>query len=403
MTLEQRTQTVASVPAKTVSAAPIPNAPRVAPIQHAKAAQPATQPHPPQRHELSKFAPTAPPEPTPLPIASVQPNPVPTQAVFEPQPRNELPAVPVVLPSVAPQQVAITTPAPTVAPSPVPTTAPTTAPSAKPIPTAAPTSKAATPAPPSATSAPTSAPVVAKATAAPSASPAAAVAQATAAPAPKAGVPSPSPTQGASQISSATGTAPSPGPKGQSSPGPKAGNSPVSKPGPERPISVRPTANPNAGASGGSNPASNLASDINSKLRGMLGNNKVNPTQGSYHPPIGLQGAMEPSPPPDVLAATKYIFEENGAGGDAMEKMWVTNVRHEGPLTVCEGWQIRYVRTTQNAPQVGTVAHPIAGGIQIGTAALPGGRGRALIVGLTSTTCSMRKLVPFAPSPTTSP
>ena len=129
----------------------------------------------------------------------------------------------------------------------------------------------------------------------------------------------------------------------------------------------------------------------------------MNPTQGTYHPPIGINGSMDPTPPPDVLQATRYIFHERGAGGDAMEKMWVTSVRREGPLTICEGWLIRFVRTTQNPPQVGTVAHPIGGGIQIGTAGLPGGRGKALIVGQTSTTCSMRQLTPFGPSPASSP
>src|SRR5262249_51347448 len=74
VTVEQRAPVVAQAPVKTQQAAPVPHAPRIAPVHHARAAQPAHQPQPPARHELAKFAPTAPPNPTPLPQATPQPN-----------------------------------------------------------------------------------------------------------------------------------------------------------------------------------------------------------------------------------------------------------------------------------------------------------------------------------------
>jgi len=52
----------------------------------------------------------------------------------------------------------------------------------------------------------------------------------------------------------------------------------------------------------------------------------------------------EPTPPPDVLAATKYIYEENAgqAFGEQRIKMYVTSARKVGFVTVCHGWLLRY-------------------------------------------------------------
>ncbi len=99
VTLEQRAPAVAQVPVQAPQAAPVPNAPRIAPVQRAPLARPAHQLRPPARPELSKFAPTAPPNPTPLPQASPEPNVQPTQAVYETKPQNELPAVPTPVPA----------------------------------------------------------------------------------------------------------------------------------------------------------------------------------------------------------------------------------------------------------------------------------------------------------------
>lgn len=52
----------------------------------------------------------------------------------------------------------------------------------------------------------------------------------------------------------------------------------------------------------------------------------------------------EPTPPPSVLAATKYLFVENpGKAGDEYRvKMYVTGTKRIGPVTVCTGWLLRY-------------------------------------------------------------
>lgn len=63
------------------------------------------------------------------------------------------------------------------------------------------------------------------------------------------------------------------------------------------------------------------------------------------------QGSPLPTPPPDVLARTKYIFEENpmsqhwwilpSAPEERYVKTYVTSVKHVGPLTICRGWTVR--------------------------------------------------------------
>ncbi|MDE2483510.1 MAG: hypothetical protein KGN02_15140, partial [bacterium] len=219
---------------------------------------------------------------------------------------------------------------------------------------------------------------------------AAPIARASAPPAPKPGVPSPSPTRGPAPAK-ARGTAPRPGPTGHASPGPRAGNAVGAKPGTARPVNLRPSPSP---APGGGSPI-----DINAKLRALLPHNAVNPTQKSYHPALSL-GSLNPTPPPAVLAATKYVFEERGAGSDARTKMWVTSVHREGPVTICEGWMLRFPLSTQPASVQGTFTHPLAGGIQIG-ATIGGSAGRGLgapiIEEHARTVCSPRRLVPFSP------
>ena len=124
VTIEQRTPVVAVAPAPAQQAAPVPNVPHIAPVvQHAPLVQAQRQPNPPQHHELSVFKPTAPPNPTPVPQASEQPNPQPTTPIYEPNPQNQLPAVPTSVPSIGPQQVAIKIP-PSAAPSPLPSVPP---------------------------------------------------------------------------------------------------------------------------------------------------------------------------------------------------------------------------------------------------------------------------------------
>ncbi|HUN29838.1 MAG TPA: hypothetical protein VMV65_08510 [Alphaproteobacteria bacterium] len=404
VTLEQRAPVVAQVAAPAQQAAPVPNVPRVAPVvHHAPLVRPQRQPKPPQRHELAKFAPTAPPNPTPVPQASTQPVPQPTTPVYETRPQNELPAVPTAVPSVPIQSVAMRIP-PTSAPTPVPSVAPTAKPTPRPpAPTAAPTAKPATPAPSAPpTAAPTSAAVVAaRATSAPTASPQP-VSRPSLAPAANAGVPSPSPTEGAKE-NTTTGTQPSPGPKSQGSPGPRPGSG-GKNPGPKRPIEVPATPKPQpASGAAGKSVGGGIHNDLGSLLSGMIPHNKVNPSEANTNFHVGLGGSMEPTPPPEVIAMTKFTFEERGAGSDALDKMWVTSTRRVGPALICEGWMVRYPPASQPGFQEGNMTHNVSGGIVIGTSiggSAHGGLGPPIVEAHASASCTERALVPFTrPSP----
>lgn len=399
VTLEHRAPVVPQT-APAQAAAPQPHAPIVAPVEHAPVTQPARQRPQQNLHELAKIVPSAPPNPRPIPQSSAQPNPQPTQEVYEPKPENQLPAVPTSVPSVVAVAVTIKVP-PTAAPSPVPSAPPTAQPTPRPpAPTAQPTAKPATPAPP----APTAAVAQVKATAAPQHSPIPGPV-ASASPAAKPGVPSPSPTTG-SAVAKTSGTAPSPGPKGLGSPGPQPGNAGVSKPGPARPINVPSTPRPSigtsgAGAGGHHGPS---AEALNAKLRALLpSGTPVTPQSREYRQTVSINGKLEPTPPPDVLAQTKYLYEDLGTGGERRIKMWVTSVHRSGPFTICDGWLLRYPEPTR----VGGNARP-AIGLRIGGASsgslAPFASGLAPIVEASaSMDCSARHLVPFAPSPAASP
>jgi hypothetical protein len=395
VTVERRTPAVvAQAPSASQAVPPITHVPRIAPIRHAPLAQPQTQRLPQNRHELAREAPTAPPNPREIPQQSPQPNPQPTQNVYEVRPSTELPAAPISVPTAAPVAVAIKAPA-TIAPSPAPTAVATAARSPKPpVPTAAPTRRAS-PAPAVPTAAPTNAPVAVRTSAAPSASPAP-VPRASSSPAPRSGVPSPSPTTAAA-VPKTRGTAPSPGPKGVGSPGPRAGNGPKTQPAPARPIELRPTPSP-APRSAKPRPP---PPDINARLRALLPHNPVHPASKQYAPPISLRGSLEPTPPPSVLAQTKYMYESRG-GTEARVLMWVTAIRKAGPTTICTGWLVRY-------PLNGTASHPgdfaPANGTQM---TVGGGRGTPAVLppiveGIVTAPCEGRLLVPYAALPAASP
>ena len=106
---------------------------------------------------------------------------------------------------------------------------------------------------------------------------------------------------------------------------------------------------------------------------------------------------MDPTPPPDIIAATKYIFQERGAGSDALDKMWVTNVRHEGPLTLCDGWLVRYPLNPERSYGAGGPSITIGGSRPHTGTLAPIVETRATV------TCSRRQLTPFGPSPAPSP
>lgn len=155
----------------------------------------------------------------------------------------------------------------------------------------------------------------------------------------------------------------------------------------------------------------------------MLPNNPVNPTTKQYTPTYSLRGRLEPTPPPDVLARTKYIYEVRGTGSEALVRMWVVAAHKEGPTTICTGWLVRYPQAMRGgyadaAGPDSSIVHSnvhggdsangtqvtIGGGPQNNAPLSPFGSGIAPIVdGMVSQACDGRRLVPYAPSPASSP
>jgi hypothetical protein len=126
------------------------------------------------------------------------------------------------------------------------------------------------------------------------------------------------------------------------SPGPHKGTSTATRPGPARPIQVEPNSgngrNPNAGNK-------TNAAGLNAKLRALLPTGTVVPTSKQYAQGyLGIHRDLEPTPPPDVLAKTKYIYESEDTSGsnERKVKMWVTSIKRIGPLIFCTGWLARF-------------------------------------------------------------
>jgi hypothetical protein len=301
--------------------------------------RPVVLPHPRVLHELSKQAPTAPPNPTPQPVHTPVPQAPPTEAPLKTT-NEPVIAQPTAVPTMAPVAVAVKAP-PTEAPKPIATAAPSIAP--KPVATAAPTT------------APTSNPLVAAATPAPLAT-ANVPAPRVALPRPSPGVPSPGPSP-AKQPSTTKGTAPSPGPKTSASPGTRGltKNPPASAP--PRPVQAPPTPAPESTPK--PRPAAKATKeppDINARLRSLIPTGPVaGPQSKQYSGKIGDIGKnLAPTPPPEILARTKFTAEHkpggekwkwwplSGAAEEAYVKFYVTDVRDEGGVRVCHGWVARY-------------------------------------------------------------
>jgi hypothetical protein len=168
---------------------------------------------------------------------------------------------------------------------------------------------------------------------------------------------------------------------------------------------LRPTPSP---APGSASRAAHPGPDINAKLRALLPTTGGVPPSRIHYAPgykaIGTQ--LDPTPPPDVIARTKFLYETASSGNEKRTKMWVTAVRKTGPVTLCTGWLVRY----PEPPTMGSIG-PINGannGTQIrigggrGAGVLsPGAAGQAPIIEVDVTyVCSGRRLVPFVPPAT---
>ncbi len=322
----EQPQRAVPAPAPTV-AAPVPHTPVIAKRSAGRPRVAAARPY--QRHELSKFAPTAPPNPTPVPASTLAPNPIPTQAVLASSPAPFEPAAPTSAPA---QVVAVAPRVPPTAAPPKPTQAPTAAPTRAPQPQPKPSAATAT-----------AAPIVAVATPRP-------VATAGGTPQPNK-VANPAPSASPHPLSAP------PGPKPHASEGPN-GQAPSKPVAPARPVQVVPTprANPPAAAT----IPSHGKPTLNERLKSLIPTASPSPSASrapgkrySFLNGLVPTPEPEPTPPPQVIAATKFIYEENVAKqrwkqsilGTAPEehyvKMYVTSVRHLGFVTMCKGWVVR--------------------------------------------------------------
>jgi hypothetical protein len=125
----------------------------------------------------------------------------------------------------------------------------------------------------------------------------------------------------------------------------------------------------------------------------------VVPTTKSYAGHASLAGRLEPTPPPEVLAQTKYIYKTRGGGSEGQVVMWVTSTRKAGFTTMCTGWLVRY---PLNESPPGGFAPANGTQISIGGASHPGVM-PPIVEGLVTQACEGRLLVPYAGSSAPSP
>lgn len=335
MTVSSRT-VPSSAPASPVPkvAAPAPHAP-VQPKARAVAQPRSAPPHPRVLHVLAKFAPTAPPNPTPAPEGSIAPNPVPTQAVIAVSPAPLPLTVPTSVPTAALLAASIRIP-PTSAPLPKPSLLPTPLPrTPQPQPSAAPKARPATPLPEPTAIAVTAAPIAAMASPIPVTTPG---------------------SVGPVKIAARPqrhGAAASPGPKPIGSPGPR-GVVPLKTAAIPRPIHPLPATPRPAPV----HAPRRRRPSLNARLQHLIPTAAPSFTPAPAVRQYNVGNIMptpppEPMPPPQVIAATKFLYVENVGGqrwkqsilGTAPEeryvKMYVTSVKRVGFLNWCTGWVLR--------------------------------------------------------------
>lgn len=149
------------------------------------------------------------------------------------------------------------------------------------------------------------------------------------------------------------GTAPAPGPKPVASAGPK-GIAPVHGPQVARPVQALPATPPPAASAGR---PSKRAQKLNQRLQSLIPTPAptVSPEGPKHYSFLNVKVTPEPepTPPPGVIAATKFLYVENVGQqkwkqswlGTAPEeryvKMYVTGVKRIGFINWCTGWVLR--------------------------------------------------------------
>lgn len=196
--------------------------------------------------------------------------------------------------------------------------------------------------------------------------------------------------------------------EGHASPAPQTSNVGHANVRP-RPIAVAPTPTPvpTQRPRPVPKPTRNPYAGLNARLNALLPSGPVTVHQGHYVGSLDLSGRLEPTPPPEALARTRYIFEGPAGGGHGRIKMWVASVQRKGPIVICTGWMVRFPETVSQGILAGAGAPNLgANGIQIGgqhtvQTGLASGMD-PIILGNGSMECSERALTPFTP-PASSP
>jgi len=108
----------------------------------------------------------------------------------------------------------------------------------------------------------------------------------------------------------------------------------------------------------------------------------------------------EPTPPPEIVAKTKFIYRSASHRAEDRFTMWVTALKKLGLLTVCSGWLVRYPSAP---PSYGSVAAGASGPLHGGQVVLPnpGPRPQNAFMPIIETNatyvCPAGSLVPFYP------
>ena len=115
----------------------------------------------------------------------------------------------------------------------------------------------------------------------------------------------------------------------------------------------------------------------------------------------GVPTSLDPTPPPDVLAHTIYIYQTSGGrhgGTERSTKMWVTSVRKVGLVTFCTGWLVRDpyppAMSTMHAPGFPAMGTPGHYTLSTGEAGY-----KPIIEPNVTYVCEAGHLTPYVPSP----
>jgi hypothetical protein len=148
--------------------------------------------------------------------------------------------------------------------------------------------------------------------------------------------------------------------------------------------------------------------DLRNRLLANLPKAAVNPSQGHYNGTSSIGKPGDPTPPPEILGKTKYIYESGNVakayrffgGREQRVKMYVTDIKRHGAFSTCTGWLVRF--PMGSAPTFGQLGSD--GKLNTG---FPGRGGansyEAVIEPHVTFECETSRLQPYTPSAAPSP